>query len=255
MPVSDPLHEPLSGPMYVTVGRTDRPPMGYAWRLWSSRTSFYLKARTPGVRHLKLSVHGDDPRHPGGGGLKIGMDTEEDYQGAVASQSLIGIRSGSWPIWFPGKHLVPGSLLVARLRWTWDACTRLPPAPSPGELAKGATGLAAPPPLEPGDAVDVDLILTEGRPYWPNETRARADNACIGPLRNDADQWLTGTVVKRLASHTPPPEHGVAPMPTGRGDELRGMSASIDPDGFLWLLEQRMSQSGLAETAELDQAP
>ncbi|WP_432520577.1 hypothetical protein [Kineococcus sp. SYSU DK006] len=237
-------HAPLLKPMYVTVGRQGRPPMGYAWRIWTHRTSFYLKSRAPGLEQLKLSLHGDDPRHPAGGGFKIAMDAA-----AEPSQEVLTSQFGDWPIWFPGKEIEEGTILVARLRWTWDACTRLPAAPSPGDLRKGATGVAAPPPPEPGDAVDVDLILTTGEPFWLNESKARADDACIGPLRNDADQWLTGTVIKRTASHTPPPGHGVAPMPKGRGDEIRGVSASIDPEGYLWLLEQRMSRAGLSTLA------
>ena len=244
--MADPLYEPLSGPMYVTVGWTSQPPIGFTWRIWSSRTSFYLKSKAPGMGHLKLSVHGEDPRHPRGGGFKIAMDTENGFQKALADQKLVAVRVGAWPIWFPGKELPSGSVLVARLRWTWDACKRLPPAPSPGELKTGATGFAAPPPPEPGDAIDVDLILTEGKPRWLNEVNARVNNACLGPLRNDADQWLTGTVIKRIASQASPPKRGVAPMPNSRSDEIRGVSTSIDPDGFLWLLEQRMSRAALS---------
>src|SRR3712207_410995 len=79
--------------------------------------------------------------------------------------------------------------------------------------------------------------------------QARADNACLGPLRNDADLWLTGTVVKRIAAHYPPPPHAVAPKPKDRQDELRGLAAGVDPEGFLWLTEQRMSRSALEASA------
>lgn len=213
---------PLPGPMYVTVGRTSLPPMGFAWRVWPSRTSFYLKSRARGMGHLKLSIHGDDPRHPGHGGFKIGTDTEDQYQHALAVGEAASIRSGEWPLWFPGKVIGQGAQLVVRLRWTWDACTRLPPAPSAGDLKRGATGVVVPPPPRPGDAVDVDLIVTAGRPHWPQERKARADNACLGPLRNDADLWLTGTVVQRLAAHYPPPPHAAGPHPSDRADEVRG---------------------------------
>jgi hypothetical protein len=161
------------------------------------------------------------------------------------AEEIASIRFGEWPIWFPGKVINETALLVARLRWTWDACVRLAPAPPAGDLKRNATGLAASPPPEPGDAVDIDLVVATGKPYWLQERRARADNACLGPLRNDADLWLTGTVVKRIAAHYPPPPHAVAPKPNGRQDELRGLAAGVDPEGFLWLTEQRMSRSAL----------
>lgn len=69
---------PLTVPMYVALGQSDKPAMGLTWRIWSSRTSFYMKFRAPGVGHLKLSLHGDDPRHSGGGGFKMAMSPERD---------------------------------------------------------------------------------------------------------------------------------------------------------------------------------
>lgn len=242
-------HEPLTSPMYFTVGRSGTPPLGFTWRLWASRTSFYLKSRAPGVKHLKLSLHGDDPRHPAGGGFKMAMDTEEAWERAIAEQTAAGWRSGDWPVWFPGRRISDDAVLVARLRWTWDVCNRLGPAPEAGPLKNGAKGFAVEPPPEPGDAVDIDLIVSTAKPYWLNEKSARRDKACFGPLRNDAGQWLTGTAVKRLATHYAPPPTAQGPTPAGKLDEMRAIGSAVDPTGFLWIVEQRMSRSGLTGSA------
>jgi hypothetical protein len=231
--------------IYITVGRAGEAVRGFTWRIWARSTSFYLKSRAPGMNHLKLSLHGIDPRHEGKEGFKIGMDPEPAFQQAVDEGRVAALRTGSWPIWFPGQRLNNDSTLVGRLRWTWDACTRLGPAPHPGELKKGAAGLVAPLPPEPGDAVDVDLILSQGKPYWPSEKKARQDNACLGPLRNTAGDWLTGVVVKRLAYQYAPPETAIGPRPKNSSDEIRAVSAAIDETGFLWLIEQRMSRQEL----------
>jgi len=236
--------------MYVTVGRSTTGALGFTWRMWPSRTSFYLKSRAPGLRHLKLSLHGDDPRHPLGGGFKVAIDDEDGYRQAIVNREILSTRTGAWPIWFPGRQIADNAMLVARLRWTWDACARLGVAPSPGELKKGATGLYAPAPPQPGDAVDVDLVVSDGRPYWPQESKARKDNACLGPLKNEAGQWLTGTVIKRIASHYAPPAHAVGPRPIDSTDETRAMAVAVDPDGFLWMIEQRMSRSALVSAPE-----
>lgn len=241
-------HEPLPGPMYFTPGRSGTSPVGFTWRLWASRTSFYLKSRAPGVKHLKLSLHSDDPLHPSGGGFKVAMDTEEAWKRDIAEERTAGWRSGDWPVWFPGKRISDDAVLVARLRWTWDACSRLGPAPEPGSLKKDAKGFAVKPPPQPGDAVDIDLIVSTTKPYWPNEEKARRDEACLGPLRNDAGDWLTGTAVKRLATHYGPPPTAQGPSPRGKSDETRAIGSAVDPAGFLWIVEQRMSRSALTSS-------
>lgn len=247
------MTEPLTGPIYVTVGRSGQPAVGFTWRIWSARTSFYLLSRAPSLSHLKLSLHGDDPRHPAGGRFHMQMD-DVRYEEAVARGAALARRTGDWPVVFPGQRITDDARLVTRLRWTWDACTRLGPAPPPGELKRNAVGLAAPPPPSPGDAVDVDLIVSGTQPYWRNERDARANNACLGPLRNQAGMWLTGTVVKRSASRSAPPANAIGPRPRSSEDQLRGVSAAVDPEGFLWIIEQRMSRSAL-ETAATDLPP
>ena len=221
--------------------------MGYTWRIWSSRTSFYMKSRAPGLGHLKFSLHSPDPRHPGGGGFKMAMDTEDAFDRAVEGGQLLAQRHGDWPVWFPGRRLTADSTLVMRMRWTWDAATRLGPAPAPGALKKGAVGLMVPPPPAPGDAVDVDLIVSKEAPFWPREKRARQDNACLGPLRNEAGDWLTGTVVKRAVAMHATPARAVGPRPTDREDEIRAVGSAVDEQGVLWLVEQRMSKSRLSQ--------
>ncbi len=48
--------------------------MGYCWRLWWGRTSFYLKPRYVPLPGLKVSMHGPDARHGGLGGFKVDYD-------------------------------------------------------------------------------------------------------------------------------------------------------------------------------------
>lgn len=239
-----PEHEPLPGAMYFTIGGHGGPALGYVWRLWSGGTSFYMKSSYAGMRFLKLSVHGDDPRHPSGGGFKLGMDTEEAWTEALASGAMIGGREGEWPIWFPGRQLNENATLVARMRWTYDAVSRLGPAPEAKGLKKDAKGLAAPAPSEPGYATDIDLIVSRTLPYWREEPEARKMNGCMGPLHNKtAGLWLTGTVVRRWIPHYPHPRRHLGPMPTSRADQARGVGAGVDASGFLWLIEHRVSRT------------
>lgn len=97
--VQRPDHKPLPGPMYITIGGHGGPLLGYTWRIWSGGTSFYMKSKVPGMKYLKLSIHGD-PRHPRGGGFEIAMDPEEVSQQDLAAGAIIGQRHSKWPIWF-----------------------------------------------------------------------------------------------------------------------------------------------------------
>lgn len=237
-------HTPLPGPVYVTLGQGGGPALGYTWRIWSGGSSFYMKSRAPGMTHLKLSLHGDDPKHPRGGGFKLGLDTEAAFERDLSSGAIIGQRTGTWPIWFPGRDVTEQATLVARLRWTYEATSRLGPAPDPGDLKKDATGLAIKPPPGLGYAVDLDLIVSEGKPYWHNEKKARKDDACLGPLFNErAHLWLTGTAVKRFVPHYPHPVEALGPKPLSRLDQTRGVGCTVDPEGFLWIVEHRMSKT------------
>lgn len=87
------------------------------------------------------------------------------------------------------------------------------------------------------------LIVSKDAPFWPQEKRARQDNACLGPLRNEAGDWLTGTVVKRAVSMYPTPVRALGPRPTDREDEIRAVGSAVDEQGVLWLVEQRGSKS------------
>lgn len=234
---------PLAGPAVVTVGRPGKPVCGYTWRLWSRSTSFYLKARVPDMKHLKLSIHGDDPRHPAGGGFKLAMDPEDRYTEAVEQGTIRARRFGDWPIWFTGVPINDKATRVVRMRWTWDCCARMGAAPDPGDLRRGATGVLLRPPPAPGDAVDLDLVVSSDEPYWPHESDGRRRGALLGPLRNDSGQWLTGTVFKRNATLTPPPAAAIGPTPRGAEDQVRGVGFAVGADGLLWIVEQRMSES------------
>lgn len=240
--------------MKLVVAAEGQPPASFAWRIWSNGTSFYLKSTAPGMKRLKLSLHGDDPRHPSGGGFKLGFDSSAN---SVPGETAEVIQ-GAWPIWFPGRRMVGGPdsnvLHVARFRWTWDACTRLPPAGDPGKVRAKERAGRLPFPPEPGDAIDVDLVLSDVGPHWPREKVSRPRNACLGPLRNDADQWLTGVVAKRRAFMYPPPPtmdgSPRSPVPTSSSDAVRGIEARVDPDGVMWIIETRMSLSWLGRKTQ-----
>ncbi len=94
--------------------------------------------------------------------------------------------------------------------------------------------IPAPP---PGGVAHVDLYLTVGEPYWPNEQQARERNAGMGPIFNDAGMSLTAVVAHRDVTSEPDP-HGDVRGDTPLGQCARGIGASVDQTSLLWLCEK-----------------
>jgi hypothetical protein len=121
----------------------------------------------------------------------------------------------------------------------------VPSAPTPGNVkARSFAGLITPPRLSLMTA-DVELYVCADRPHWPNEERARRDNACFGPIANEAGEFLTGVSYQRsiLTTPTPPLESNVSPVTAA--DRIRGIAATVDEKEVLWICEQWMSKEAL----------
>ncbi|MFA5607506.1 MAG: hypothetical protein WDA07_09995, partial [Leucobacter sp.] len=86
-------------------------------------------------------------------------------------------------------------------------------------------------------ATHVDVYLSFGDPYWPDEEGARAAEAGMGPITNAIGMHLTAVIVHRRVISQPDPWGDV------RGDTpldecSRGMAAAVDETGLLWLCEK-----------------
>ncbi len=151
------------------------------------------------------------------------------------------------PTWFTGRQVAPGVAHVMTFRSTWDLFqTGTPMGPWPGDIRPGAVGLIVPVP-DFLTAADVDIYVSDGKPFWRDEHQARRDNACLGPLRNKADQYLTGVSTRRSTLAKPTPPQALAPTPKPGGKRVRGIGTAVDDEGVLWVVEQVMSPSDLGQ--------
>jgi hypothetical protein len=156
---SRPMPSPaLSAPkgIYVCVGTRQPVKLGYTWRMWWGRTSFYLKPRSSLVGGFKISLHGPDRRHPRPG-FKIALDGEPPPEDKVWME----VTDDFLPRWFPGEPSREAASRVVRLRWTSELfAPDIPSGPPAGSVGTGFVGtLAEPPP--PGFATDIDLIVAK----------------------------------------------------------------------------------------------
>lgn len=218
----------------------------YVWRLWWGRTSFYIKPVAAPMSAYKVSLHGPDSRHPSGPVLKL----EEDRTVPARHKIDLAAVAFNMPVKFSGREITRRSRHVIRLRVPWDMfISGQPSAPGPTGLKSNVVGaiVPAPPPLH---AADIDIFLSEGRPHWPKERRARADNSCLGPLLNEANQFLTAVSVRRSLLKVPTLPTAVMGRPADGADRVRGIGAAVDDHGVLWICEQWMSGEELLQAAD-----
>jgi hypothetical protein len=172
--------------MYFFVGDRTARIAGYAWRIGWNGTSFYIKPTWKPLSGLKISLHGPDPRHSEAVFLVGRDDSAGDINanGGLFRDFSSGKRSSFCGAQVAGTQ----SVLAVRFRSSWKLFKKgAASAPRPVDLKPKYAGAYIQSP-SPFHASDVDLFVTQGFPYWPNEAQARGDNACMGPLCNDANQ-------------------------------------------------------------------
>jgi hypothetical protein len=229
--------------MYICVVDRATGVCGYAWRIGWRSTSFYIKPRYAPIGGAKVSLHGPDERHERPG-FKLDID-QSALPKVIAAEGLIAGTEGWLPRWFAGRQVTPGARHVVRFRWSWDLFyPGVPSAPSPGTVRDtDFAAVVAPPPVTV--ALDVDLYVGDSKPFWPTEQQARKDNACLGPLRNDAGQYLTGVVSRRSVLLHRTPDLALSPTAVDPDDRVRGLGMTVDEDEVLWIREQWMSKAAL----------
>lgn len=103
-----------------------------------------------------------------------------------------------------------------------------------------------------GFALDVDLFVSDGAPFWPEEARVRAKDAALGPLKNRAGQWLTGEVHERQLSTDPTWRQVRAGAPPAPTQAVRALGIGIDDEQVLWINEVALDRQEMSELDALD---
>lgn len=154
---------------------------------------------------------------------------------------------------FDGQQLAAHAFRVARIRWTWDlqrprfrAAAISGPLP---ELGHHQSGARLPEVLPPNDARDVDLVVSYGKPYWPDARGSLRDNARLGPLPNDAGLWLTATSYLRSQAKYPAPEQ-LCPRLPEPGEEPNRITCGGRRDATDEQIRTALRRAGLLEWVE-----
>jgi hypothetical protein len=235
------------GAILFCVGDRERNVCSFVWRIWWHETSFYLQTHNNETfGNMKVSLHGPDDDHPRAG-FKIGPHRTPGDEPSPLNGLLV--ETPDWlPCWFYGRQVSEHAVHAIRFRFPFGLfLPRYPFAPVPGDVKKSHLAGVFPPPSTELRATDLDVYVSKRRPYWPKEKQARRDDACVGPLESKAGEHLTVVAVDRSTVLHPTPKRAQAPRPRGEEDSLRGIGATVDDHGVLWICEQWMSRTGLEE--------
>lgn len=226
------------GGFYFVVGsRTG--PWSHTYRVWTSRTSFYVKPRDHALRAMKLSLHGPDRRflQPG---WKLEFDGPRPQSGWLAGKDADKAQ------WYDGEVVADGVQRVLRVRVPWYTLNGSLPNGLGAKTIKGQFFGALIPPPQSMYAVDIDFYVSNSGPYWPEEERVQEANAGMGPLVNESGQVLTAVNHHRSPAEFPTPAGADRIKPMNAEDAIRGLFFAIEkPNGFAWVVETPLSRAAL----------
>lgn len=230
----------------------DGQPRGNVWKITAKATDFYLDFEGEHGGGFHLSVHGPNDRFMG-----HRFHVKPDRQAvkrARAKGHLLEHELGSGHR-FDGVKIADHAWLVARLRWPWDlqrprfrqaARTKV----SIPVLGEGISGRILETRLQPNEAWDVDVVVSYGRPYWPDAKWSERDGSRLGPLTNDAGMWLTATSYHRSLMSNPSPEQLRLPLPRSGERPVSMLSCGPGTDmerEMYWLVESISSDDIIRE--------
>jgi len=228
-------------------------PLGNIWTITAKNTDFYISP-VDGEDVIHLSAHGPNDRGAGHRfHIKLGNEARREVRRNRAGLTTSGFflahdlpRNG---LVIEGQPVAPNAWLIARIRWTWDMQRPRYRAAAAGAswptLTPGQHGLVMRKALELNEAADLDLVVSYGRPYWPDRKGAENDNAQLGPLRNASGMWLTGTTYQRSQAAYPTPDRHLAGRPALGETPSRIMGCGpggAESKGFYWIVESITSR-------------
>jgi hypothetical protein len=224
--------------------------LGNIWRITAKNTDFYLDPLAQG-NAFHLSVHGPNDRNPDGHRFHFKVDPKA--AAAVEEKGeFITCNIPRKGLPFDGQELTPGVFRVARIRWLWDLqrprFKHAAPSGLAPEISDNQSGAKLDLPLEPNEAADLDLIVSYNEPHWPDPEGSLRDKARLGPLRNAAGMWLTGTTYRRSQLKHPAPEGLILPGPGEQPNRIMGGAPGHDGvSDMYWFVEAITSREVLAQ--------
>lgn len=238
------------GAIYYMVGKRDSGPYSWLWRISTTGTSFYIKAAYERFAEVKVSLHGPHPNH-NDPHFRLGIDRSATEK--VEGLGSIFRHQRNLPLRFPGIQVAPGVRHAVRIRNTWDLFQWQSQSAPIHDSVRSRNLYTVGPPPSPLLAKDLDLYISDGRPYWPRPEAVLRDDAGLGPLKNKAGQYLTAVVIHQMTLRHPTPDGARQErQSTAKVVARRGFGSCVDENGLLWLVEQMLDVSSGSDVVNSD---
>ncbi|WP_133160854.1 hypothetical protein [Mycobacterium ahvazicum] len=214
---------------------------GWHWLIEWTTTSFYIKSMNPAIQGAKVSIHGPDAQHPGREHFRFDVERTNPDRAARATRA-----GGRWltdtsdlPYLFTGRGVSEHVDHIVRFSAGHDAFVAgAPPAHGSDWPKEKATMRGLLPIPGEGRVIHVDVFVSyDGDPYWPNTEAIRAQRAGLGFMTNSLGWKLSVVVFDRPTGSEPDP-CGDFRSEFSVDRCFRGIAATVDDTGLLWLCEK-----------------
>lgn len=250
--------------VYYRVGEQE--PLSTTWQFWAHMTSFYLTNNALGG--LKISLHGWDPRFPGGGHFRVEWDPRSGKGMSNSKTVALAEPRDGWPVRFDGAQR-PKGVLAIRIRVARSACILDPAPPSsdrPGTVLASLPWPGSIAGREELYGTDLDLYFSQVPagfdvvnefPNFVEVGRANSKLFIAVPsrdprakpgfmIRNDRGVILRGSTTHHLLEDHPTPpriQESAAPLSDAA---VRGIHIDVDDEGVLWIVEHAVETNDVS---------
>jgi hypothetical protein len=97
---------------------------GFHWLIEWLTTSFYIKCLHPGMQAAKVSLHGQDPKHPGKQHLRFDHDKKAKNAGVRWAGGADPL-----PYYFSGRQVNDHAAHIVRFSAEWNSFVKGAPGP------------------------------------------------------------------------------------------------------------------------------
>lgn len=228
--------------------------LGTMWRITTKDRHFYVDFIGTNEANLHLSLHGPNERFDDHR-FHVKIDRRKVKQAHDAGY-FMNPQLHKKGIEIPGRPLAGNAYHVARVRWTWDLQrpryrhVALNRGPIP-KIHDSRHGRIMEVPLKKHHAWDVDLVVSYGKPLWMTDvlwTQRKQANFLspkLGPLKNAAGMYLTGTSRESSITAEPGPVEQLVPRPKSDEDAQLLIAAGLGEGRLkdtLWFEEKVTSK-------------
>jgi|SRR5690625_2309149 len=235
---------------------------GNIWKITAKKTDFYLEFTGRENGGIHLSAHGPNERFES---HRFHIKTDPRKAQRARDKGMFFEKTLDKGVEVKGIQIAEHAYHVARLRWTWELQRPRYRHAAVSELQRpqlndSRDGKILKTRIKPNQAWDIDLVVSYGGPYWLTDAfwwkqkQIGPHSPKLGPLKNNAGMYLTGTSIHRSLTKEPGPAEHLLPRP--RNDEdaqaLTSGNFGVGKLRDLYWFEERIVAKGFPQDYDFE---